>query len=421
MSIISLISFFICFLIIAYSFKKESDFFSPTKIFGIIWSTSIGLADLKLSHLQHEWDAYGWFMLGIGIFSFFIGTFIVYVIHFQVPYKSLNEIRKSFTEEIVDSSKFLRIIYLMFFVYTLSYLGNYLIEGYVPVFHKNPGQSRMYWGVFGIGLTIHIATPLILVIVQYLKLVKPKTTLKLILIMMVVFTFITYLFLLQRFNLMFAIIAVIVFLYYSSEFLKSKNVIYAMSVIVGLMYSVQYLRGSSLALSYLFMLAKMRFNFKYAIFTEPYMYVSMNLENFTRAVGKLENFTFGYYSFNFLTSVSGTRKSLAEYLALNHFPYLNSSYNTYSMFWDFYRDFGVIGLAAIPFLIGFIVSSVYYKMKIKPSLLNLSIYSVCIFIVFMSFFVSVIGLLHFVFNFSIIIVVTKLVQTKVKKSQNLEN
>jgi len=421
MSIISLISFFICFLIIAYSFKKGVDFFSPAKVFGIIWSASIGLADLKLSHLQHGWDAHGWLMLGIGIVSFLIGTFTVYVIHFQLRCKSLKEIRKSFTKEIVDPTKFLKVIYFMFFVYTISYLGNYLIEGYIPIFHKNPGQARMEWGVFGIGLTIHIATPLILVIVQYLKLVKPKATLKLILIMMVIFTFITYLFLLQRFNLMFAIIAAIVFLYYSSEFLKSRNVVYAVSVIVGLMYSVQYLRGSSLALSYLFMLAKMKFNFKYAIFTEPYMYVSMNLENFTRAVGKLENFTFGYYSFNFLTSVSGIRKSLAEYLALNHFPYLNSSYNTYSMFWDFYRDFGVVGLTAIPLLLGFMVSSVYYRMKMKPTLLNLSIYSVCIFIVFMSFFVSVIGLLHFVFNFSIIIFVTMLVQTKLVKIQNLAN
>ena len=127
MSIISLLAFFICFLIIAYSFKKESDFFSPAKIFGIIWSASIGLADLKLSHLQHEWDAYGWLMLGIGIFSFLLGTFTVYVIHFQFQYKSLNEIRKSFTEEMVNSTKFLRIIFLMFFVYLISYLGNYLI------------------------------------------------------------------------------------------------------------------------------------------------------------------------------------------------------------------------------------------------------------------------------------------------------
>ncbi|RJQ64725.1 MAG: oligosaccharide repeat unit polymerase [Stygiobacter sp.] len=421
MSILSIISFFICFSIIAYSFRRESDFFSPAKVFGIIWSASIGLAELKLSRLQHEWDAYGWLMLGIGTFSFLIGTYTVYAIHFQLRYKSLKEIRKSFNKEMVDSTKFLKVIYLLFLVYMISYLGNYLIEGYIPVFHKNPGQSRMEWGVFGIGLTIHIATPLLLVIIEYIKLVKPKTILKLSLSMMAVFTFISYLFLLQRFNLMFAIIAVLVFLYYSSNFLKSKNIVYAALSIVGLMYSVQYLRGSSLALSYLFIMAKMKFNFKYAIFTEPYMYISMNLENFTRAVGKLENYTFGYYSFNFLTSISGIRKSLAEYLALNHFPYLNSNYNTYSMFWDFYRDFGVIGLTTIPFLLGFTVSTVYYRMKIKPTLFNLSVYSVCVFIIFMSFFVSVIGLLHFVFNFSIIILVTKLVQTKVTTFQTMPN
>ena len=415
MSVISIISFSLCLIILIYSLRKGTDLFSPAKVFSIIWTVSIGLADLKLSRLQHEWSGYGWLMLGIGIASFLTGTFVVYVIYFRKKFKTINEIRLSYSDDIVDQRVFLRVIIIVFIIYFISYLGNYLIEGYLPVFHKNAGQSRMGWGVFGIGLTIHTATPLLLMVVIYLRLVRPTRLLKTALICMIFFTFISYLFLLQRFNLMFAIVAILVFLYYSSNFLRPRNAILSILVIVGLIYSVQFLRMSSLALTYLFTLAKMKFSFRYAIFTEPYMYIAMNLENFTRAVDRLETHTYGYYTFNFITSLSGTKKTLTEYLSLNPFPFINSSYNTYSMFWDFYRDFGILGLGIIPFVIGFFISAIYYNMKMKPSLVNLSGYSVCVFIIFMSFFANVIGLLHFVFNFSLIIILAMIVQRKLIK------
>ena len=410
MSIISIISFSLCFLIIVFSMRKGADLFSPAKVFAIIWTVAIGLADLKLSRLQHEWSGYGWLVLLLGIFSFFVGTYIVYVINVEKRNLTLSNVRSYFSPESVNKNKFLAVIVAVAALYFLSYLGNCLIEGTVPLFHKDAARSRMTWGVFGIGLTIHAATTLVIIVVAYIKITKPSSLLKWLLIFLIIFTFLSYLLLLQRFNLMFAIIGSLVFLYYSSNFLRPRNAFIALLVIVGLIYSVQFLRMSTIALNYLFVMAKMKFHFKYAIFTEPYMYVAMNLENFTRAVDRLDTYTFGYYSFNFLTSLSGTRKLLSDYLFLNPYPFLNSSYNTYSMFWDYYRDFGIFGITIIPIIQGFLISTVYYRLKQKPSILMLSIYSVCIFIIFMSFFVSVIGLLHFVFNFLLIVFISKMIE-----------
>jgi oligosaccharide repeat unit polymerase len=409
MSLISIISFSFCLIILISSVRKGSDLFSPAKVFAIIWTMAIGLADLKLSRLQHEWTNYGWLVLLLGILSFFVGTFVVYVINFEKRSLPLEKVRSFFSPESVDEKKFLKVIIAVSALYFLSYLGNYLFEGTVPLFHKDAARSRMTWGVFGIGLTIHAATTLVIIVVAYIKITKPGAGLKWMLISLIIFTFLSYLLLLQRFNLMFAIIGSLVFLYYSSNFLRPRNAFIAILVIVGLIYSVQFLRMSTIALNYLFVMAKMKFHFKYAIFTEPYMYVVMNLENFTRAVDRLDTHTYGYYSFNFLTSLSGTRKLLSDYLFLNQYPYLNSSYNTYSMFWDYYRDFGIVGVTSIPFILGFLISTVYYRMKAKPSLTLLFIYSVCIFIIFMSFFVSIIGLLHFVFNFLLIILISLIV------------
>lgn len=412
MSLISIVSFIIFFLLIASSFKRGTDLFSPSKVFGIVWSLTIGLTELKLSRLQHEWNSYEWLMLSIGIISFFLGSFVVYAINFQKRIIPLNEIRSFFTSNTVDKKKFRNIILILFLIYIFSFFGNYIIEGYLPAFHFMSGQSRMFWGVFGIGLTVHIATPLIIFIVAYIRMINPKRAIKYLLISIIVITFLTYMTLLQRFNMIFAIVAVITMLYYLSNFLKFKNIFILFIIFIGLMYSVQFLRISSFALEFMYSVAQMKFDFKYAILTEPYMYFVMNLENFVRAVNHLENHSFGYYTFHFLLSLTGIKRAAMEYFSFNDFPFLNSSYNTYSMFWDYYRDFGVFGLSFIPFALGLLSSTIYYKMRREPSFIFICSYSIIIFLISISFFVNVIGLLHFVFNTVLIISVGKIIQRK---------
>ncbi|MBU1100660.1 MAG: oligosaccharide repeat unit polymerase [Bacteroidetes bacterium] len=415
MSAISLISFIIVIALLLEALKKESDLFSPARVFSIIWISAIGLAELKLSWLQHEWTLYGWGMLLIGIFSFYLGVFIVFVINLNRPMIPISRLRIFYSENVVNKNKFLILIAILFLIYTGSYLANYLIEGFVPIFSNDPARARGEFGVFGIGLLLHAATALIILIAEYITLIKMKRIFKYFLIFLILFIFVTYFFLLQRFNLMFAIISVLAFLYYSSNVIKPRYVVIFILVIVGLMYSVQFFRTASVASTYLNKIAHMKYNVKYAVFTEPYMYVVMNLENFTRAVEKLDSHTFGFYSFNFITSLAGVKKMIAEYLHLNNFPYLNSSFNTYTMFWDYFRDFGVFGLSIIPFLMGTIISIIYNKLRTNPNLMNISAYSICVFVIFISFFVNIIGLLHFFFNVVVIMTITKIAQNNFVK------
>lgn len=416
MSLTSVLFFSIFFLLIMSSFRTGGDLFSPSRVFGIVWSLAIGLTELKLSRLQHQWNNYEWLMLFIGIFSFFVGSFVVYVSNFQKKIVSLSNIRLFFARKVFDEKKFRNIIFILFGIYAFSFLGNYLIEGYLPVFHERSAQSRMFWGVFGIGLTVHVATPLILFTVSFIKLAKPKRTIKFLSIVIIVITFLTYLTILQRFNLIFAIVTTVTILYYSSNFLKVRNVLIALIIFIGLMYSVQFLRFSSIALSYMFSIAQMKFSFKYAIFTEPYMYFVMNLENLARGISKLEVHTYGYYTFEFMLSLFGIKNLAMEYFNFKNFLFLNSSYNTYSMFWDYYRDFGIIGLSFIPFTLGALSSIIYYKMLSKPSFTLISSYAIVMFIICVSFFENVIGLLHFIFNTILIISIARIVQIKTYKT-----
>lgn len=151
----------------------------------------------------------------------------------------------------------------------------------------------------------------------------------------------------------------------------------------------------------------MRFSPYYAIFTEPYMYVTMNLENYARSIVRVENYTYGFYTFDFVTAISGLKHWIDQYFQLNDTPFLTSSYNTYSAFWTYYRDFGILGIFFIPFFGGMALSTLYYSFRARPSLQKLAIYGMFLFAIIFSFFNSAFGFLWFVYNLFVLVIVFK--------------
>ncbi len=142
------------------------------------------------------------------------------------------------------------------------------------------------------------------------------------------------------------------------------------------------------------------------------MYVVMNLENFTRSVDRLDAFTYGYYTFDFTTALFGLKHWISDYFGLIDTPYLVSSYNTYTSFWTFYRDFGVPGVAVIPALLGWGISSSYYWMRTNPNLRSLTFYSVAVFVMFISFFNSPLGFLWFVYNMLVVYIILRVIRVR---------
>jgi oligosaccharide repeat unit polymerase len=409
MSWITVLCFLICIVIIALSMKKDADVFSPARVFGFIWCLAIGLADLKFSRFQVEWSFYGWLMLLLSVVSFLVGIFVVYVINIDKRPLTIGDIRNKSRHFIFNAQLMYKIIVSLFLLYLLSYIINTIATGYIPMFSGRPSESRTDWGVFGFGLITHIAPSILFFIVQLFLFSKPSIEKKIILVFTGIITFSTYFFLLQRFDLALFIIISIVFLYYSSNKLRFKNILFIGTGFIGFMYLVTTIRLSKYFTGYLYVFARMKYPARYAIFTEPYMYITMNLENFARVAPKLETHTYGFFTFNFITSLSGIKHLIKEYAGIIDTPYLTSGYNTYSMFFDFFRDFGVLGIVLIPFTMGAIISSIYYWMRRNPNLNTISLYSVMAFVMLMSFFINAPGQLHFFFNTSLIFIITKLV------------
>jgi oligosaccharide repeat unit polymerase len=410
MSWISFIFFSISFLLIASLAKNETDVFSPARLFAIVWSLILGLTELKLSGWQKEWSTYSWIVLLLSLLSVLLGMFIIYVINYNSYEKSISEIRESVNCFKINSQLLYRMVLLLFILYIFSYITIYLIVGYLPFFTLHPDLTRTGWQFFGFSLLIHLVPIIIyLIILFYLK-TKGQTARKIILTSVLFSSLVSYFFLLQRFDLIIPIILTIAFLYYGTYKFKLKYIFLILSFLMLIIYGISSLRNSNLFIAILYYSGKMKISKSLAIFTEPYMYIVMNLENFANAVDKLSQFSFGYYTFDFVLALTGLKHWIYDYCAIIDFPYIITPvYNTYTMFFSYYRDFGILGIFIFPTIIGMLISTAYYRMRRSLNLYTISLYGIFVFVVIFSFFITMLSWLFFVFILIVISLLTKMV------------
>ncbi len=410
MDTLTLIFLFALIFVLLTFFSKNSDLFSPARLFSLIWLVVLFLSQLKLSFYQFEWNEFSWFVVGLSLISFLLGNYVVYSLNFFSTAYSLRLSRKKINRlDAIDESKLYYWTLVLFLTYIISYIVIWMIVGYIPAFTAHPNFTRVGWGIFGFGLFIHL-TPLILylVIVYWLKFKNALR--KLILLLIALLTFGSFFLLYQRFSLVIGMILSLVFIYYGTTKFNFKNFLLFAIPLLLIIFGLSTLRESELFIYYLHYISNMKTSLKYAAITEPYMYLVMSVENFAFAVEKLEAHTYGLYTFDFITALSGLKHTLKEHFFISDFPHLLSPfYNTYTSFFIFYRDFGILGSFIFPFSMGFFISHLYYKMKFNPDLHTVSVYGMFVIIIIFSFFIPLITWLYFVFDFCVIYIITRLI------------
>jgi len=415
MTWVSFLCFGVCFGIVVSCFYRGSDVLSPARVFGFVWCLAIGLAELKLSALQHTWSAESWIQLLVGPASFLLGVFILYVRNLDEKLLSVDLIRKKWKTERTDENRLFLWMCVAFVLYVYAYVVIAWARGGIPLFSSHPGEARMEFSMFAIGLFLHHLVVILFFTVVYHLTVKGQSARKWWLKLFSVVVLVSYFLTLQRLQIVMTIVIILTLVYYTSRHLRLGTVGGYSALIIALVYVVSNLRwAGQYFIYYLYRDSRMKFPPQYAIFTEPYMYVAMNLENFARSMDRLDHFTFGYYTFDFVTALSGLKHWLDDYIRLNETPYLISSYNTYTAFWTYYRDFGVLGVFAIGLLGGLAIGCLYYAMRKKPTLSSISAYSIAVFLMGMSFFNSQIGFLWFVYSVVAMYAVLQFIRPRVE-------
>ncbi len=407
---VSIVCFLVLLFLILSFFRSGTDVLAPGRLFLIVWTTSIGLADLKLSRHQIDWSFYSWFALFLPIISTLVGIFAIYVLNFSRSYITINEIRNKFTHSNINGNRLFRIILLMVVLYFVSFSITYMIRGFLPIFTKMPEIARTKWGVFGYGVFVLSIPTIVYLSLIYLFLTKQKKTKKLFILIITLFTAITYSTLLQRFYLLMPIIISLILFYYITHKLRPKNVLIILIIFFFIFYGISSIRLSRYAINILYYLSNMKYSIDYAIFTEPYMYISMNLENFANGVDKLNVYAYGFFTFDFLLFATRLKPLILEYIKIPDFPHIiTPAYNTYTMFFIYYRDFGLVGLFFLPFILGTVVSSFYYRMRRNPNINTITIYALCVVVVIFSFFIPIVHWIHFVFNIILLYSTTRMI------------
>jgi oligosaccharide repeat unit polymerase len=375
-----------------------ADPLSPGRVFGFVWAFSLGLADLKLSRIQQEWTFMSWSVLLIGVSCFLLGLYLVYVMNLATPTVAISRIRVTLRKDaIVNENMLFRLVVGLFLAYIISFGLTVLIRGQVPWFADNPSKTRVGYGVFGIGLLIHSAPAVMFFVVEYFLLVPSRRRKKLLLALIFVLTGGTFLLLLYRFVLVLAAILSVVLLFYMSRVIRWRTVLLLLSTFVGLFAWMQTIRLVGQIQNFFYYLSKMTYGVKYAVFTEPYMYIVMGLENASRGIDKLEAHTLGYFTLNPLLAITGIKHWAAGYFSIDETPFLVSGYNTYPFYWYYYYDFGIPGVVLGSFLLGTFIAAIYWRMRKRPDIVTVSLYGVGVFIMVMSFYLNPLTLLNFIY------------------------
>ena len=400
MSAVSILSLGLCIILIGTSFLRRADVFAPYRLFGIIWSLAIGLADLKFSYYQHDWSAYSWIVLLTGVVSMMLGFMAVGVTYLNEPFLGLPEIRRKISQEQVNERRLFAVICTLSVLYAAGLYIESRAAGGLPAFSPRPDRARVDFGLFGVHIFVTMMPAILLLATQYLILFRKNQSVLRILTIVIAsaFVFITFSLLLQRFSFVMWAFPTLVFIYYGTNKIKVKHILLLAASFVLFLQILESVRITGYVENYIYTFSRMKFPVKYAIFAEPYMYIVMNLENFTRSVDMWTNFTYGYFTFDFVMALSGLKHPLAQTFGLVERPFLISGYNTFSFFMPFFQDFGIIGVAGIPLCLGLGIGYLYNVIRRRPTLANVSFYAIGAYILAISFFIHALGMLTAVSN-----------------------
>ena len=412
---VSILFFSIAIFIVLLTIIKKAEIFAPARVFGIIWSVALGLADLKLSSFQRPWSYESWLMVLLGPLSYCLGFFIAYVMNIQSTLLPIFEIRQLSREYKINSNRLFILTCAAFGFYAGGYFIIYLVKGFVPLFSPLLGAVRGEFTMFGLGMSVHTMPLIVFFTVVFHLTTTGEKIKKHILKIFSLCSIVTFFFLLQRFQLIMIGVMCVILLYYTTRIIRPSTGFVLLAGVSSFFLWVSTLRSGKFFVQYLHAESKMKTPRAYAIFTEPYMYVVMNIENFARSIEKIEYHTYGYYTFNFVLSFVGLKHWIERYTYLDDTPYLVSGYNTYTAFWTYYRDFGVIGLAFIPLLLGLAIGMLYYSLRKQPSLQKISAYALSVFVLFISFFNSPFGYLWFMWTVIGMIVIYYFIKLPLKE------
>lgn len=325
-------------------------------LFALSFVGGEGVACLKLSYLQTDWHNMTW----ISFFCAFIVFYLVYELILLKKKKKETETDQAevHVSEDKDAKKSTRILdvrnlficsVILTAVSLVCFVFEAVILGYIPLFVKGVPHAYSYFHISGVHyFTVSCVLIPALTVIWFLKAGKQTMGRKIVMIICDVIAFAIPLLCVSRFQFVFAA-AMTAFTYIIVKRNISVKIIAGAVAAAVAAFAVLSIARSHDA-EYLNSIFEMKISLPVDI-SRIYIYIANNYDNFDCMVRQLPAHTMGLKMLFPVWALSGLKFVCP---ALVDFPLFvtKKELTTLTMFYDFYYDFGIIGVIAGSGLIG---------------------------------------------------------------------
>ena len=324
--------------------RESGSFVELRALFTLTWVGGQGISCLKLSTLQDTWSYITWL-------SFFV-IYIAFGIGYEWGRKYSRVEGKEPEKNKKKADRLFRCIMLLLVVSAGCFVIEIIRIGYIPVFSDEP-YSYSYFRMSALHYLHYCAISCILIpglTVLWKKIDSEESKWRngAIIIANIVAFAVPFLYV-SRFQFLFEIgVAAVIYILVNKNMRKSTLVLLGLVVCAAYVVITLSQKRDAIYLNNVF---KMKYTHMPVFLTQPYIYIANNYDNFDCLVKNLPKFSYGLRMLFPFVSLTGLKFVMPNLVPAT--VYLTSTeLTTFTMFYDAYYDFGVIGVFVIALLIG---------------------------------------------------------------------
>lgn len=324
--------------------RESGSFVELRALFTLAWVGGQGISCLKLSTLQDTWSYITWL-------SFFV-IYIAFGIGYEWGRKYSRVEGKEPEKNKKKADRLFRCIMLLLVVSAGCFVIEIIRIGYIPVFSDEP-YSYSYFRMSALHYLHYCAISCILIpglTVLWKKIDSEESKWRngAIIIANIVAFAVPFLYV-SRFQFLFEIgVAAVIYILVNKNMQKSTLVLLGLVVCAAYVVITLSQKRDAIYLNNVF---KMKYTHMPVFLTQPYIYIANNYDNFDCLVKNLPKFSYGLRMLFPFVSLTGLKFVMPNLVPAT--VYLTSTeLTTFTMFYDAYYDFGVIGVFVIALLIG---------------------------------------------------------------------
>ena len=345
-------------------YRKRHRIINVNGLFAVGFIGGFGLSLLKLSKLSTDYSIVTIITVYTAFFSLYLGTFFC-----RKQSETVSKIDKSSYQ--VSNKTQERLLVVIAVISFISFVVEALILGFIPIFTIATPHAYSTFHVYMLHYITSLYVFILPISVANYFLSKDKKRSKIVIAMSFIYVVIMAIMMISRAQLIMSIVlSIFVILIYRAFDLKKirKEYVFAFLVLLILLlliyvfitinraHSIDYLNG----------IFEMKNGNIPIIISQPYMYVAHNFENLNYMINTIFRFGFGrriLTPFFTLTII----KKMFPIVADAPIFIIKEELSTKTLIYDFYYDFGILGVVVMCAIIGyigkFLEDTTYYMVK----------------------------------------------------------